>query len=200
MPYWTPEQEMALMDMVEEGKSLEELAEYFHRSQEAIRLKLKRMGLPIPVTKKNSFSATTTTSMETLPAITPAAELISMHEMMQILLGALDQLRNRQSLSSLEIKRFRLIAHTARTYMHMLERYEKWAQLEQRLVDMEARTLEIYKLQLVRETDPVRKAEVEVQIKQLEESLAQSSKYYKPFEKKLSLMAPTRPGKETRQR
>ena len=34
MPYWTREQETNLKDMVDDGKSIEQLSELFHRSQE----------------------------------------------------------------------------------------------------------------------------------------------------------------------
>lgn len=43
MPYWTYKQEMALM--AEQGKPIMELAEHFHRSIEAVRMKIRRRML-----------------------------------------------------------------------------------------------------------------------------------------------------------
>jgi len=196
MPAWTVEQKKRLIDMVQQKVPIEEIAEALHRSVDAITMKLKRMGLAIPekclgksaenkVTKKQ---ATTTT----LPALKPAEELISMAEMMKVMLGALEQLKDPVTLSPLEIKRCRTIVTLARTYMHMLERYEKWSSLEQGLVDMEARFLEIFKQKLQIEKDPSEKAKLEKEIRQLEESLRESSKFYKPFEKKPSLTSPSK--------
>lgn len=185
MPYWTAEEERELIDMVQQGKPIEEICKIFHRSTEAIRMKIRRLGLTPPAAHKVTFSATTTT----LPEVKPA-ELISMKEMMEILAGALEQLRSRENLSPLEVRRHRLIVSTARTYMRMLERYEQWTNIEQRMVNMEARFLEHHKQQLARTEDPAEQDRLKERIKQLEEDLAQSSKYYKPFEKKPSLMAP----------
>jgi len=194
LPAWTVEQEKALLDMIQQKVPIEEIAEHFRRSVDAIGMKLRRLGLPIPekclarsaenkVTKKQ---ATTTT----LPALKPAEELISMAAMMKVMLGALEQLKDPAALSPLGIKRCRTIVTLARTYMHMLERYEKWSSLEQGLVDMEARFLEIFKQKLQTEKDPGEKAKLEKEIRRLEESLKESSKFYKPFEKKPSLTSP----------
>lgn len=182
MPYWSHEEEMALMSMVEEGKPIEEICKVFHRSPEALRLKIRRLGLAVPAAAKVTKMPTTTT----LPAIKPA-QLVTMKEMMEIMLGALEQLKAPEHLSPLEIRRCRTIVSLARTYMRMLERYEQWTALEQRLVDMEARFLELHKRELEKTTDPAKRAELEKQIALLEEGLRKSSKHYKPFEKKPSL-------------
>jgi len=55
MPYyWTSEEESALKKMVEESRSLREIAEHFHRSPEAIRLKIRRLGLEPPSTPRKN--------------------------------------------------------------------------------------------------------------------------------------------------
>jgi len=187
MPYWTPEHEMALMDMVEEGKSLEELAEYFHRSQEAIRLKLKRMGLALPQRTQVTLGSTTT-----LPAIKPAQELLTMEEMLKLLLGALKQLQG-PGVSSAEIKRCRTIVSTARSYMAMLKTFERMAELEQWLVNTQAKLLQLTEDQLKRCEDPATKARLEKEIAEMKGFLEESaSKYgYKPFVKKPSLTSPS---------
>jgi len=182
-PYWNHPEEMNLIHLVEEGKGIEELSELFKRSPEAIRLKLRRLGLVIPEKSKVTTGSTTT-----LPIIKPASDLISLEETMKLLLGALEQLRNSENLSALQVKRCRLIVSTARTYMSMLERYVHWTDIEQRMVDIEARTLE--RLRELREhtKDPAEKAKFTEHITQLEENLAKSNKFYKPFQRKPSLM------------
>ena len=109
---------------------------------------------------------------------------------MKIMLGALDLLKSPATLSSLEIKRCRTIVSLSRAYMNTLEVYDKYTSLEQRIVDMEARLLDICRHNLQFEKDPAEKARLEQEINQLEESLRQSSKYYKPFRKKPSLVTP----------
>jgi len=54
MPYWTREEEKALVIMANEGKTVEEICEHFHRSPEAIKLKLRRLGTVIPPASKRS--------------------------------------------------------------------------------------------------------------------------------------------------
>ena len=187
-PYWNHPEEMNLIHMVEEGKSIEELSEVFKRSPEAIRLKLRRLGLAFPESLKEVSS--TSTPQHGLEPIKPAGDLISLEETMKLLLGALEQLRSSESLSALEVKRCRLIVSTARTYMSMLERYVHWTDIEQRMVNIEARTLERLKELRLHTKDPTEKAKFTEQITQLEESLKRSSKFYKPFQKKPSLLEP----------
>jgi hypothetical protein len=69
-PYWSQSEENDLLELLQQGKSVEELGAVFHRSPEAIAMKLKRMGLSVPPLEKSSaknagnkvtVSATTTT-------------------------------------------------------------------------------------------------------------------------------------------
>jgi len=47
VPYWTAQEEKALLGMIKENVSIEEIAEHFHRSEDAIAMKTKRMDLTI---------------------------------------------------------------------------------------------------------------------------------------------------------
>lgn len=186
MPYWSMSEVQALKEMAEQGRSVGDISSALKRSPEAIRLKARRLGLA--VAEGGSVTLTTTT---TLPAIKPAQDLISLEEAMKTMLGALEQLKSRGMLSKLEIQRYRMIVTMSKTYMHMLDRYQRWTELEQRLVDMEARTLEHLRMLLQQSKDPAEKTRFEHQIVELEQSLAQGSKFYRPFEKKPSLVAPS---------
>ena len=57
MPIWTVEQKKALLDMVKENKPLQEIAETLRRSVDAIKMKVKRMGLPVSSTLQVSGSS-----------------------------------------------------------------------------------------------------------------------------------------------
>lgn len=84
-----------------------------------------------------------------------------------------------------------MIVSIARNYMKMLERYQPWTEVEQGLVDMQARFLEFHKQQLLQAKSPAERAKLEKTIKELEESLRQAEeKYgYKPFKRKPSLIS-----------
>jgi len=74
--------------------------------------------------------------------------------------------------------------------MRMLEKCEQWTSIEQGVVDMQAHFIKIHKQELQRTQDPSKRQRLEREIAELEESLAQSSKYYTPFKKKPSLTSP----------
>jgi hypothetical protein len=193
MPYWTVEQEKLLLDLINKGKPLEAVAMALNRSPEAVAMKLKRMGIVAPekcraksVENKVTKNATTTTPLK---GITPAPELISMKEMLAILLGALQRLQD-PAISPLEIKRCRSIVSTAKSYVSMLKVYERMSELEQWLVNTQAKLLELTKRQLNDAKDQAEKEHLKQQIAEMEKFLEESAlKYgYKPFQKKPSLM------------
>jgi hypothetical protein len=189
VPHWTPQQEKQLIELAEQGKSIEELCDTFKRSPEAMRLKLRRLGLA--VSEKSKVTTTTTT---TLPPITPAKDIISMAEMLKVLLGAL-KLLQQPGISSLELKRCRTIVSTARSYLGMLKTYERMAELEQWLVNSNYKLLQLTENQLRGCKDPAEKAKLEQQIVEMKRFLEESEvKHgYKPFMKKPSLIAPDTP-------
>jgi hypothetical protein len=74
IPYWTLPEEQQPRELVEQGKPIEELCEIFKRTPEALRLKLKRLGVAVPETLKEV--KTTTTPQQTLspPALNTCAK------------------------------------------------------------------------------------------------------------------------------
>lgn len=121
MPYWTREQETKLKDMVDQGKNIEELAELFQRSPEAIRLKLKRSGLPMPL-PLSPIKVTTVTTTPKLEPVKPAEHLIDYEGTMRLLLGAIKRL-NEPNTSPEEVKKLRLLISAAKAYALLLARY-----------------------------------------------------------------------------
>lgn len=57
---WAEAEELELVELVREGRSVEELAEHFHRSPEAIMVKAKRLGVSVCGSVKVSCVTTTT--------------------------------------------------------------------------------------------------------------------------------------------
>jgi DNA-binding CsgD family transcriptional regulator len=111
MPYWTVTEEQRLREMVEEGKSIDQIAEVFHRSPEAIALKSKRLGIPLGFTKKVTETTTTTP----LEPVQPAEGLIDFEAAMRLLLGAIRRL-SEPGLSLAELKQLRLLISSIKTY------------------------------------------------------------------------------------
>jgi len=141
---------MALMDMVEEGKSLEELAEYFHRSQEAIRLKLKRMGLVVVPESKKEVSSTSTPQQATLGPLKPTEDIISYEEAMKMYLGVLKRL-NEPGLTGVELKRLRLILSALRGYIATSVDYlERTLEVERSLDELRDSMIDYYQMELNR--------------------------------------------------
>jgi len=191
-PYWKFEEEQVLKKMVEEDKSLDEICETFHRSREAVVLKATRLGLEIRekcLAQNGDNKVTKSPTTTTLPALKPR-EIISMKEMLEIMLGALDRLQNPQGLSTLELKRCRTIVSLARVYMSTLETFEQRTHFEQEMVDITGRHLDMFKQQLQTEKDPAARAKLEQDIKEMEKTLEEDKdRYgYVPFKKKPNLI------------
>jgi len=127
MPYWTNEEELALTDMVKQGKSLDELCEHFNRSPEAMRLKLRRLDLSVPNSQKEVGSTTT------LEPIKPAENLISVEEAAKMALGCIQRL-NEKGLTGLDMKRIRLIIQALKGYIILYSTYvERIGEVERRM-------------------------------------------------------------------
>ena len=113
MPYWTREEEKALVTMANEGRTVDEICEHFHRSPEAINLKLRRLGAVIPSVQKEVD--TTRTPQQTLEPLKPTEDLISMEEALKMWLAVVKRL-NEPGITGLELKRLRLILMSLKGY------------------------------------------------------------------------------------
>jgi len=113
MHYWTREEEKALVTMADEGRTVDEMCEHFHRSPEAIKLKLRRLGAVIPQSQKEVD--TTRTPQQTLEPLKPTENLISMEEALKMWLAVVKRL-NEPGITGLELKRLRLILMSLKGY------------------------------------------------------------------------------------
>jgi len=136
-PYWTHPEEMNLIHMVEEGKSIEELSEVFHRSPEAIRLKLRRLGLAVSEKNKVTTGSTTTPKLEPLKF----EELPSPNEALGLLWAAVKRLQD-PDVGREEAKKLRLILTGVKSYIHLDADYVL------RIREIERRMLVMHKTEL----------------------------------------------------
>jgi hypothetical protein len=96
--------------MVQEGKGIEEICKFFGRSQEAIVLKAKRLGIPLGFNK-----VTTSTTTTPLEPVQPAESLIDFEATMKLLLGAIRRL-SEPGLSTAQLKQLRLLISSIKAY------------------------------------------------------------------------------------
>jgi len=176
VPYWTPEQEKQLIELAGQGKSIGELCETFKRSPEALRLKLKRLGVAVPETLKEV--ETTTTPQQTLPPLKATEDVISAEEALKMWLGCVKRL-NEPGLTSLELKRIRLILSALRSYIIVSAEYvEKIQELEERIDKIWTSLTGHYEDKLRLATSEEERAEWQ---RKLDDMRAEEKKYEKDF-------------------
>ena len=143
--YWTSEEESALKKMVEESRSLQEIAENFRRSPEAIRLKIRRLGLEPPAPQeKTSEKATAKTAT---PLIKPTEKLISPEEAMKMWLGCIKRL-NDPDVTPQEVKKIRLILTSLKGYVVIWSDYiERIILVEERMNRMTQKMIDWWEME-----------------------------------------------------
>lgn len=134
---WTVEKERQLRALVEDGKSLREISVALEKSPEAVRAKMKRLGLEVD--KQQATGSRSSTSNVILPE-----ELISAKDALKMLVGAL-KMACTPGLSKVEVQRLQVVAVLARTYSEKLTEYLDLRGLEQRLFELEGKYAEIAK-------------------------------------------------------
>lgn len=147
MPYyWTSEEESALKDMVEHSRSLREIAEHFHRSPEAIRLKIRRLGLEPPAPQEKT-SDKATTKATTTTRIKPTEKLISPEEAMKMWLGCVKRL-NDPDVTPQEVKKIRLILTSLKGYVTISANYiERIQRVEEDIKRITLKMIDQYEMQ-----------------------------------------------------
>lgn len=132
--YWTRKEEAHLLDLWKKGiTDMDILAREIGRTPAAIRKKLKRMGVVVGP----KSSAVTTTTID-------SKDLWTHEEALKVLVGALEALR-KPGLDKVEITRLRALVEAAKTYDSILEKFEKWVEFEDRLLEMDKKIAELKK-------------------------------------------------------
>jgi len=137
--YWTRAEEAKLLELFKAGVTEpKDLAEKFEgRTSGAIQKKLERLGVLVVVQKKPQKSKTTTTVVE-------AKGLLTHEESLKILTGALALLR-KSGQDKLELQRLRILVDAVQTYDSVLEKFERWVEIENELGAMANEIAEIKK-------------------------------------------------------
>jgi len=134
---WKPTDEKELVETVKkEGFSpvvVQKLAKRFDRSPEAIVKKLQRLGLN--VVGKISEMTTTIESVKDLP---------SLEEVLKVVAGALKK-ATEPGLGKTELQRLDTIANLYKAYVDGLERYVRYRDIEQRLLQLEEKYAKLAK-------------------------------------------------------
>lgn len=136
---WCRSEEKRLKEMVQKGANIEILTQAFNISPDAIRKKIERIGLKVVLQKPQK--RWTTTSV--LPA-----DIITHEQALRILSSALEHLKQ-PGLDKLELQRLRILVDAVQTYDSVLEKFEGWVEIENRLVEMDKKIAELQKVQNV---------------------------------------------------
>ena len=126
-PYKT-EEEQLLRQLWESGvHDFTILAEKINRPEGGIKEKLRRMGLLVVVQKPRKKHTTT--------SIPLGKKLMTHEKVLQVLAGAIKK-ASEPGLDKLEIMRLKILVDAAKTYDSVLEKFEGWVEIEERLSEM----------------------------------------------------------------
>jgi len=134
--YWTREEEAKLLELYKQKGITDPkvLAKELGRKPGAIEKKLERLSL--------------STQRQTTTTVTLSKELLTHEQALKILAGALQSLRN-PGQDKLELQRLRILVDAIQTYDSVLEKFERWAEIEQRILEMDKRIEDLQKAQKV---------------------------------------------------
>jgi len=132
---WTVEDEKELRSLRMQGRTVSEVASRMNLSKDAVKCKLKRLGLKVD-TVKNSAGSTTN-------LIIPV-ELPSVEEALLKLAGAMNALET-EGLSKTEIARLRSIIQASGVYQKRFAEYVDYRGIEAELVELRRKYDELSK-------------------------------------------------------
>jgi len=129
---WSHELEKELIELVGTKTSLAVIAKKLGKPEEAVRIKVRRLGLEV-VDQRKKFRCSTTTAELVLPD-----ELFSVEEVLKELHAAVMGLK-RPGLDKAEVSRLRGIIAGCKVYKEMLVDYMDYRGLEAWLMDLSAK-------------------------------------------------------------
>lgn len=137
--YWTRKEEARLRDLWEKGiRDPEVLSKELKRPVGGIKKKLERLGLV--VVKKPKRKTTTTVLL--------SKDILTHEQALKILAGAVESLRQPDQ-DKVELQRLRILVDAIHTYDSVLEKFERWVEIEERLLEMDKKIKELQKAQKV---------------------------------------------------
>jgi len=138
--YWSREEEAKLLELWKKGVTdFHVLAKELDRKPLGVKRKLQRMGVVVGTKPRRK---TTTTAVK-------SRGLLTHEEALKILAGALESLRE-PGQDKLELQRLRILVDAIHTYDSVLEKFEGWVEIEERLLEMDKKIKELEKAQKVR--------------------------------------------------
>jgi len=126
---WTILELRRLIELRENGKTVAEIAQLMGKSPDAVKHKLRYLGLNV-VTIKNSGETTSEHIM--------SEELISIEEALKKLVAAISALEN-PKLTKTDVMRMRIIIQTSCIYQKRLAEYIDYRRIESKLIEMDER-------------------------------------------------------------
>ena len=136
--FWTRAEEARLVELWRKGiRDFGVLGKELGRTQRAIEMKLTRLGV-VEVERKISSTTTAVTSRE----------LLTHEEALKLLAGALAALQEPDQ-DRLELQRLRILVNALQTYDSTLEKFERWVEIENRLLAMDKQIRELQQAQTV---------------------------------------------------
>jgi hypothetical protein len=133
---WTKKQEQTLIQLIRKGKAVDVIAKVLSKTEEAVYMKLKRLGLEVVVSEKNQL---TTSSRSRLPS-----ELPSIENVMKRLSAALEALEQ-PGIEKKEIIRLRCFIQGVKIYKELFADYVHYREIEAELVELRQKYEELAK-------------------------------------------------------
>jgi len=133
---WTEQEIARLRELWNQTHDLNSIAKAMNKSVEAVRMKLMRLGLRDDEQLQEQRS---TTRGSVLPV-----DIMTHEEVLKILAGAIARLQQ-PDLEKREVMQLRVLADAAKTYDSLLEKFERWVEIEAKILEMEKRLNDLQK-------------------------------------------------------
>ena len=130
---WSREQTKQLMDLRNEGKTTKEIADRMGKSRDAIKQKLRRLGLKV-VSIENAEGTTTSSSDGEGELILPE-DLPSIEEALLKLAAAMKALEN-PKLTKTDVMRLRTLIQTSVLYQKRFAEYVGYLKIERKVIEV----------------------------------------------------------------
>lgn len=126
---WSVADEKKLREMVEAGRSANEIAGFFGKSYECVQMKIKRLGLNVVISEIREITTTSSAC---------SGELISVESALGKLNAALNELE-KPGLSQSETLRLRSIVQGRKVYIEKFAEFLNYRGLEARMIELEGK-------------------------------------------------------------
>jgi hypothetical protein len=134
---WSPDEEQVLRRLIDEGKTLAEIAALMGKSREAVRQKKLNLGLCTPAKEQKTRLTETHPSYSSCRLDTPP-ELPTVEKALELLASAMLKIME-PGISRDEVRRLQAAADLAQRYKQNFADYQRYRLVEQRLTELETK-------------------------------------------------------------